>query len=125
MASNKGYAVLRFVGYFVGYTVLWGIFALVDEFFPATKMTTNIIPSWVLHFLRWPFWMACFTGIAIPLVKALYGAIAEDISNRAAIKVRYIDRDPAYRDRVWRETDSMNWDLGLQDKLFPGSQEES
>jgi hypothetical protein len=125
MAFDKGYAILRFVGYFVGYTVLWGIFALASQFFPATKTTTDLIPTWVIHFLRWPFCMACISGIAIPLLKSIYGVIAEDISNRAAIKVRYMDRDPAYRDRVWRETDGMNWELGLQDKLFPGSHEQS
>ena len=102
-----------------------GNIELAEQFFPATKMTTDLIPTWVLHLLRWPFWMACISGIAIPLVKAFYGVTAEDISNRAAIKVRHVDRDPAYRDRVWGETERMNWELGLQDKLFPGSQEQS
>ncbi len=123
MKRTKGKAglyVLRFIGYFLGYTLCWGMMQLLFKLFPATQ-DLNLIPPAVVHFLKWPFYMTLMSAVAFPAIKEMYGGIAEDISDRAALKVSHFERFPEQRNEASRAVENTNWDLGMAGDIFPGN----
>jgi hypothetical protein len=86
---------------------------------PVDDAVNTFVPKAVTHWCKGPAWMALIFGVGVPVAKGIYTWIAEDISDRAALKAVDLQHGRLERHRVSDKLESTNSDLGFEGEAYP------
>jgi hypothetical protein len=116
---SLSWCLARFCGYFLLFAAILGIIDVIALVIPVDAAVDAFVPKAVTHWCKGPALLAFIYALAVPFAKAIYTWIAEDISDRAALKALDMQHGRLQRNRVSDKLESTNSDLGFEGEAYP------